>query len=70
MKPRYLLRLARVETNIDSKDDEGQGVLEGRLQGSRVLGASAATPGNRRSLREFKVKEVYKERTLRSSVMT
>ena len=51
-----LLRLARVETNVDSKDDEGRGVLEGRLQGSRVLGASTATPGDRRSLREFKAR--------------
>ena len=48
-----MLRLARVETNVDSKGDEGRGVLEGRLQGSRVLGASSATPGDSRSLREF-----------------
>ena len=33
----------------------GEGSVEGRLQGAKVLGASAATPGGRRSLREFKV---------------
>ena len=48
-----LLRLTRVEANIDLKN-EGEGVLEGRLQESRMLGASAATPSNDRLLREFK----------------
>ena len=47
-----------------------EGSVEGRLQGAKVLGASAATPGDRRSRREFKVEGVYKECTLRSSAMT
>ena len=48
-----LLRLTRVEANVDLKD-KGKGVPEGRLQEQRMLGASAATPGNDRLLREFK----------------
>ena len=48
-----MLRLTRVEANIDLKD-KGKGVPEGRLQEQRMLGASAATPGNDRLLREFK----------------
>ena len=47
-----LLRLARVETNIDSKQ-QGGGILEGLLQGTRMLGASTATPDNRRLFKEF-----------------
>ena len=47
-----MLRLARVEANVDLKD-EGDGVLEGRLQEQGMLGASAVTPGNDRLLREF-----------------
>ena len=40
-----MLRLAWVETNIDSKISEGgQGILEGRLQGAQALGASSAAP--------------------------
>ena len=37
-----LLRLARIETNVDSKILKGQGILEGRLQRIQVLGASTA----------------------------
>ena len=48
-----LLRLTRVEANVDLKD-KGEGSLEGSLQEQRMLGASAATPGNDRLLREFK----------------
>ena len=48
-----MLRLTRVEANIDLKD-KGKGVPEGRLQEQRMLGASAATPSNNRLLREFK----------------
>ena len=48
-----LLCLTRVEANIDSKDKDER-VLEGRLQEQRMLGASAATPGNDRLLWEFK----------------
>ena len=40
-----LLRLTRVEANVDLKD-KGKGFLEGRLQEQRMLGASAATPSN------------------------
>ena len=50
---RAVLRLTRVEATVDLKD-KGKGVLEGRLQERRMLGASAATPGNDRLLREFK----------------
>ena len=48
-----LLRLTQVEANVDLKD-KGKGVPEGRLQEQRMLGTSAATPGNDRLLREFK----------------
>ena len=48
-----MLRLTRVEANVDLKD-KGKGVLEGRLQEQRMLGASAATSSNDRLLREFK----------------
>ena len=37
-----LLRLTQVEANIDSKITKGQGILEGCLQGTLMLGASAA----------------------------
>ena len=33
-----LLRLARVETNVDSKISKGQGILEGHLQGGTDAG--------------------------------
>ena len=39
-----LLRLTRVEANVDSKTAKGQRILEGLLQGTRELGASAASP--------------------------
>ena len=48
-----MLRLTRVEANIDL-NDKGEGIPEGRLQERRVLGASTATPGNDQLLREFK----------------
>ena len=38
-----LLRLARVETSIDSKMAKRQGIFEGCLQRARMLGASSAT---------------------------
>ena len=47
-----MLRLTQVEANVDLKD-KGEVVLEGRLQERRMLGASTATPGNDRLLREF-----------------
>ena len=47
-----MLCLTQVEASIDLKD-EGDGFLEGRLQEQRMLGASAATPGNDRLLKEF-----------------
>ena len=43
-----LLRLTRVEANVDSKITKGQGILEGLLQGARVLGASTAALSNDR----------------------
>ena len=63
-----LLRLARIETNVDSKTAKRQGILEGRLQGAQVLGASAAVLSNRRLHKRFK--DLYKERTLESSAKT
>ena len=48
-----LLRLTQVEANIDSKVTEGQGILEGLLQGACMLGASAATLGNNRLCKRF-----------------
>ena len=48
-----LLRLTRVEANVDLKR-QGQGFLEGRLQEQRMSGASTTTPSNDRLLREFK----------------
>ena len=60
-----LLHLARVETSVDSKMAKGQGILEGRLQGTQVLGASSATLSNDR-LHEGN----NKEHTLKSSVKT
>ena len=53
MLPLILLRLTRIEANVDLKD-KGEGVPEGHLQEQRMLGASAATPSNDRLLREFK----------------
>ena len=44
-----LLRLTRVEANVDLKD-RGTRFLEGRLQEQGVLGASAATPSNNQLL--------------------
>ena len=48
-----LLRLARVEANVDSKISKGQGILEGRLQGAQVLGASSAALSNDRLRKRF-----------------
>ena len=48
------------------KDNKGARVLEGRLQGSRALGASAAALSS--CLRGFK--DYDKERTLESSAKT
>ena len=53
----FLLRLTRAEANIDSKIAKEQRILEGLLQGTRVLGASTATPSNSQLHRRFK--EVY-----------
>ena len=47
--PVSVLRLARVEANVDLKNQD-RGFLEGRLQEQGVLGASAATPSNNRLL--------------------
>ena len=47
---------------------KGQGILKGRLQGTRMLGASSATLSNSRLRKRFK--DLYKERTLESSVRT
>ena len=49
-----LLRLAWVETSIDSKMAKEQGILEGRLQGTQVLGASSATLSNNRLRKRFR----------------
>ena len=43
-----LLRLARVETNVDSKPQRTRGFFKGVLQGTRMLGTSTAAPGNER----------------------
>ena len=48
-----LLHLAQVETSVDSKIAKGQGILEGRLQGTRVLGASSAALSNNRLHKRF-----------------
>ena len=45
-----MLRLTRVEANVDSKVTKGQGILQGLLQGTRVLGAFTAALGNDRLL--------------------
>ena len=49
---------------------KARGFLEGRLQESRMLGASAATPSNDRLLREFEDEVLTRERTLESSAKT
>ena len=67
-KVSLLLRLTRVEANVDLKD-KGKGFLEGRLQEQGMLGASAATPSNDRLLREFKDEGLNKH-TLKSSAET
>ena len=51
-----LLCLAQVETNIDSNGQRGKGIFEGRLQRTRMLGASTAT-----SCQRTAVQEVFKE---------
>ena len=48
-----LLRLTRVETNIDSKITKRQRILEGHLQGTQMLGASSATLSNDRLRKRF-----------------
>ena len=47
-----LLRLTRVEANVDSKTLKGQGSLKGFFKGRR-LGASIASPSNDRLRRTF-----------------
>ena len=64
-----LLRLTRIEANVDLKD-KGKGFLEGRLQEQRMLGASAATPSNDRLLGGFGGKGFTRERALKSSTKT
>ena len=44
-----LLCLTQIEANVDSKITKGQGILEGRLQGTLMLGASAAALSDDRS---------------------
>ena len=44
-----LLRLTRIEANVDSKITKGQGILEGHLQGTLMLGASAAALSDNQS---------------------
>ena len=63
-----LLCSARIETNIDSKYQGVREILEGCLQGTRMLGASSATLSNSRLCKRFK--DLYKERTLESSART
>ena len=46
----------------------GRGILEGHLQGARMLGASSATLSNSRLHQRFK--GLYKEHTLQSSART
>ena len=48
-----VLRLAQVETNVDSKITKRQGILEGHLQGTRMLGASSAALSNDRLHKRF-----------------
>ena len=48
-----LLRLAWVETSMNSRNIKGVWVLEGLLQVARMLGASAASHGNIGCLRGF-----------------
>ena len=62
-----LLRLTRVEANVDSKMSKGQGSLKGFFKGRR-LGASAASLSNDRLRKMFQ--GLYKERTLKSSTTT
>ena len=50
--------------------NKGKGSFEGLLQKAQVLGASAATPGNSRLQQGVSRTKVYKERTLKSSMMT
>ena len=44
-----LLCFTRIEANVDSKITKGQGILEGRLQGTLMLGASTAALSDDRS---------------------
>ena len=51
-RPLTLLRLTRVEANVDSKTSKGQGSLKGFFKG-RGLGASAASLSNSRLRKTF-----------------
>ena len=64
-----LLRLTRVEANVDSKTTRESRILEGLLQGTYALGASAASLSNYRLHKTFQG-SLCKERTLKSSTMT
>ena len=63
-----VLRLTRVEANVDLKDRRRR-FLKDVFKKTRMSGTSATTPGNNRLHREFKVKGM-KERLLRSKAMT
>ena len=49
-----LLRLTRIEANVDLRITEGQGILEGLLQRAHMLGASTAALGNNRLCKRFR----------------
>ena len=63
-----VLRLTRVEANVDLKDRRRR-FLKGIFKKTRMSGASAMTPGNNRLHREFKVKGT-EEHLLRSNATT
>ena len=64
-----MLCLTRVEANVDSKIMKGQRILEGLLQGTRVLGSSTAALSNNRLRLEVQG-GLYEEHTLESSAKT
>ena len=61
-----LLRLTRVEANVDSKITKQQRILEGRLQGTQMLGASLAALSNDRLHKRF---QRFKTRSAHSRVV-
>ena len=63
-----MLRLTRVEANVDLKDQRAK-VLEGRLQESKDVGGFHDNSWQQSVAQEFKVKGT-KERLLRSKATT